>query len=305
MSVPPRTVIALLLTLGAVAPAAADVVYETTVRITDSLAAGTAEIEQTIRTSVTPSARREDVTGPRRVAVRRGRQYDRPGHRVRIELLDGAAAYDLDLEAGFYTRTPFAETARDRERALTEAEATVRAAPPDAPLSRPVIITRGSERASVNGMPCWPVRLEVSRDAAGADRGADAAPSGRFVMSLDLCMTEESEVAALARSTEARVRELTGDTDPHLARLLEVLARRRDLFAVFDDLHYRLERERRNLTGIALRWVEQMTGPQRGNANTVLFRLEATVKTLESGAVDPAEFTIPASLRSPSGAARR
>lgn len=300
MSSRPLVHVALVLGLVAAVPplAAGDVIYETAVRITDSLGAGTAEINQTVRTSVTATARREDVTGSRRMTTRRGRQYDRPGRYARIELLDGAAVYDLDLDAGIYTRSSFAEVARERERTLAEAEAAFRGVTADAPVDRPVTITRASERVTVNGVACSPILLETFREAgAGPNGEAPTAARGRFAMSLELCMADDAESGGVVRATEERVRELMGDSDAYLARLLDVLARRRDLFAVFDDLHYRLERERRNLGGLPVRWVQHMTGPQRGSADAVLFRLEATVKTLHVGPVEASEFTVPASLR--------
>jgi hypothetical protein len=65
---------------------------------------------------------------------------------------------------------------------------------------------------------------------------------------------------------------------------------------VFDDLHYRLERERRKLGGLPIRWVQEMKGPHRGNPEATMFRLEGMVKTLEVGPVATTEFAIPAHL---------
>ncbi len=101
--------------------AAADVIWETSVRITDKLGRGTAEIEETITTSVAPAGRREEVAGSRRMTTRRGRQYERPGRRGTIDRLEEGGAYDMDLGAGTYTKATFAELARERERTLVEA----------------------------------------------------------------------------------------------------------------------------------------------------------------------------------------
>ncbi len=281
-------------------PAAADVTWETTVRIMDALGRGTAQIDETVRTAVSATARREEVAGSRRMTTRRGRHYERPGHRATLERLDEATAYELDLDAGTYTKRSFAELKRERERTLAEAESAFRGVSPDAAPDRPVSLTRSGERLAVDGIPCSPARLDVTRETGQptAERGADAAAAGRtrFAMSLELCLTDESEWTTEVRATEERVRELTGDTDAYLGRLLDVLARRRDLFAIFDDLHSRLERERRKLGGLAIRWVEQMTGPQRGNAGAVLFRLEGTVTALHVGPVGVSEFSVPPTL---------
>lgn len=262
--------------------AAADVVWETSVRITDKLGRGTAEIEETITTSVSPAGRREEVAGSRRMTTRRGRQYERPGRRVTIDRLDEGVAYDLDLDAGTYTKATFAELARERERTLVEAGSVFRAVPLDAALDRPVAVTRSGERRSVGGIACAPARLEVAR--------------GGFTMRLELCLAEDAGWAAEIRATEARLCALTGETDAYLGRLLDVLARRRDLFAIFDDLHYRLERERRKLGGVPVHWVEQMTGPERGAPDVVLFRLEGTVTSRREGPVAPEELAVPPAL---------
>lgn len=299
----PRTLSLLVAVVGAALalPSAglADVSWETSVRITDALGRGTAELDEAMRTVVTSSGRREEVTGVRRMTSRRGRQYDRPGHVVTLQLLDEGATYDLDLDAGSYTMTSFRDEARERDRQLRAAEGAFREVQPEPSSSRPVTLQRSETSTRVNGVECTPVRLEARRDvAATPPRDGDAPPAAgaRYTMTLDVCVTAETSWTGEVRQVEQRLRELTGETDAYLDRLLEVLARRRDLFAVFDDLHYRLERARRTLPGLPLRWVETLTGPRRDDPEATLYRSEGTVKTLQVGPVAATEFTIPPDL---------
>jgi hypothetical protein len=298
--VPVRLAVVALAALALAPPAQADLSYETTVRITDSLGRGTAEFDQVVRTAVTATGRREEVIGSRRVTTRRGKQYGRSGHFVTIERLDESAVYQLDLDAGSYSKTTFAELASERERMLREAEAAFRATPPEVPSAEGVSVTRPDDGAvTVNGLPCSPARLEASRRTAlmpARSREADPSPPMRFVMRLDVCLTAEADWSAQANATERRMLDVTGETDEYQARVLDVLARRRDLFAIYDDLHLRLERARRSLAGLPVRWVEEMRGPHRGVADAVLFRFEGTVKTLQVGPVDRSAFAVPPSL---------
>lgn len=280
-------------------PGLAGVRWEASVRITDALGRGTVDLDEAMRTVVAPSVRREEVTGVRRMTSRRGRRYDRPGHVVTLQLIDAGATYDLDLDAGSYTVTPFADQARERDRQLREAEAAFREVPPAPSSRRPVTVQRSEGPTSVNGIECSTVRFETSRDVAVMplrDQNAPPTAPARYTMTLEACLTPATEWAAEVRTVEQHVRELTGETDAYLDRLLDVLARRRDLFAVFDDLHYRLERERRKLDGLPIHWVQEMKGPYRGDPEATMFRLEGTVKTLEVGPVANTESAIPGHL---------
>jgi hypothetical protein len=277
--------------------AGGDVRYEATVRIVDALGRGTAEFDQRIVTAVSAVGIREEVVGSRTITTRRGGRYSRPGHRVLIHRLDEATSYDLDLDAGSYTRRTFQGQTRERERALRDAEAAFRTVPPEESTIAPAAPAGGP--TEVNGLSCSPRRIEASRVAALAplrQRDADPQSPARFRMSLELCVTPETDWSAGLNTIERRVRQSTGETDEYLDRLLAVLARRRDLFAVFDDLHHRLERERRKLGGLVVRWTQELRGPHRGGADVVIFRLEGVVTTLAVGPVARGAFEVPPTL---------
>jgi hypothetical protein len=282
------------------ATARADATYEMTLRTSDLLVGGTAELEQRIVVGVKGDRLRQEATGNRSVVTRRGARYATPGHRLILDQLDRGRRLEINPDATTYVEETFANVWRRHEAELAAAEKSLGIDPADAPPALAVSIDRTGERLRVQGRACERVVLTSTRDVVvvggrGAPQ-AEAAPS-RFAMTFDLCLAPDVPAVAEAQALEARIGDATGRRGAALDRELRVFARRRDVFAVFELMHRLLEREQQRLPGVALRWERVFSGPRRGEPAATLVREQGEITRIESGSLDASGFELPAGLR--------
>ncbi len=281
------------------APALADVLYEQVVRTSDSLVRGTVELEDRVTVSLRGDRWRQEIEGARSVTTRRGARYSKPGHRVTLDQADRAVRYEIDLDAGTYAAEPFAEIVRAQEAALGAAERALGVDPAGPPPAVEVSVSRTGERLTVHGRECERVILRARKDvipAATRGAGPAAATPVRFADTFNLCLAPETAETREARALEMRIAGLTGERGALLDRQLRVFDARRDILAIFELLNRVLEREQERVGGFPLRWERVFTGPRRDQPEAVLYRHSGEVTRLESGALDPSGFELPAGL---------
>jgi hypothetical protein len=281
------------------ASAEADVSYDLSVRTLDGLGRGTVELEETITVSVRGDRKREEVRGTRTVVTRRGARYQKPGHALKLDLLDRGVRYEANLDAGTYVEESLDELRRRHEEEITAAERSLGVSA-DGSVPRLAVATERPEgRQTVHGRACQPVVLAAAREVALLPaRGARPAGPGpsRFVMTVELCLALDAGSVAEARALDDRLRERLGLSGPLFERQLRIFDHRRDVFAVFELMSGVLEREQRRL-GLPLRWQRTLVGPRRDQPEAVLFLQTGELTRVDPRPLDGAGFGPPAGLQ--------
>jgi hypothetical protein len=282
-----------------VAVAEADVSYGLSVRTLDALGRGTVELEETITVSVKGERMREEVQGTRAVVTRRGARYQKPGHAVKLDLVDRGLRYEINLDAGTYVEESLANLRRQREEEIAAAARAlgVRAG---GPLPAVVISTdRPAGGEQVQGRACERVVLKATTEVvllpSRGSRPAHSTPSP-FVMTLELCLARDAETLREARDLDERLRDLLGLSGSLLEQQLRIFDHRRDLYAVFELMSGLLEREQRKL-GLPLRWQRTLVGPRPNQPEAVLFRQTGELVWIDPRPLDTARFELPAGLQ--------
>jgi hypothetical protein len=281
-----------------VAVAEADVAYGLSVRTLDALGRGTVELEETITVSVKGERMREEVQGTRAVVTRRGARYQKPGHAVKLDLVDRGLRYEINVDAGTYVEESLADLRRQREEEIAAAARAlgVRAGGPQ---PAGVISTDQLGGDLVGGRACEKVVLKATKAVvllpSRGSRPAGSTPS-LYVMTLESCLARDAQTLQEARGLDERLRDLLGLGGALLEQQLRIFDHRRDLFAVFELMSGLLEREQRKL-GWPLRWQRTLVGPRHDQPEAVLFRQTGELVWIDPRPLDTARFELPAGLQ--------